>query len=170
VLTLVSASRSGAIAVAMLQKNEVAVAPLGVRLAAGLIDLFPIYLAMLLVYHHDGHAKLSQIYTSAFDLWVVGIATILYVVHPMVAELIWGRSLGKMFVGLRVVSSSTGERASMSAVVLRNLMRPIELFLVIPLAVVFFNPLRQRLGDVTAGTLVAGKLPAKGERERVDEE
>jgi uncharacterized RDD family membrane protein YckC len=51
-------------------------------------------------------------------------------------------------------------------------MRPIELFLVVPLMLIVFNPLRQRLGDLTAGTLVAGKLPPKEQRvrERVDDE
>ena len=58
-----------------------------------------------------------------------------------------------MFVGLRIVSSTTGERPPVSSIILRNLMRPIELFLLVPLVVVLFNPLRQRLGDLTAAIL-----------------
>ena len=40
--------------------------------------------------------------------------------------------------------------------VLRNLMRVVELLLVIPPVVILLHPLRQRLGDFAAGTIVVG--------------
>src|SRR5258706_192890 len=102
-----------------MREIETAVAPLSLRLAAALIDLWPVYVAQLLIFHHLGHAKLSRIYTSPFNVWVFAIGAAVYVIHPLVAELIWTRSLGKMCVGIRVVSRVNGGRPPIAAIVLR---------------------------------------------------
>jgi uncharacterized RDD family membrane protein YckC len=133
---------------------EFALAPFAQRLAAGLIDLWPIYAGELLIVHHFNRGvKLSQVYTDRFSMWVSIIAVAVYLLHTLVAELIWQRSLGKMFVGLRVVGLD-GNRPAPAQIVLRNLMRVIEVMTGFLLLVVFFNPLRQRAGDLTAGTVV----------------
>jgi uncharacterized RDD family membrane protein YckC len=48
-----------------------------------------------------------------------------------------------------------GERAPPGSLLTRNLLRLIDLSMVLfPLVLVFYSPLRQRAGDVAAGTLV----------------
>ena len=72
-------------------------------------------------------------------------------------ELYWsGQSPGKRFYGLRVVSSRGG-RLRFPEVFIRNVLRPVD---TIPIAmtlggaVAFIDPLRRRLGDIAAETLV----------------
>ena len=56
--------------------------------------------------------------------------------------------------GLRVANLD-GSRVTPRAAVVRNVLRIVDLTLALfPLVMVFFSPLRQRLGDVAAGTLV----------------
>jgi uncharacterized RDD family membrane protein YckC len=47
-------------------------------------------------------------------------------------------------------------------------MRVVEVMLGFPLLVIFFNPLRQRVGDFTAGTVVVAKRPATGVAAKAD--
>jgi uncharacterized RDD family membrane protein YckC len=159
VVTLVTANKSGAVQVVAVKNVQLALAPLALRLAAGLIDLWPMYVGNLLIVHHlQKGVKFSQVYTDRFVLWAVIIAPTIYVLHTAIAELVWGRSLGKMFVGLRVVGLD-GKPPSVSAILLRNCMRVVEVVALVPLLVIFFNPLRQRVGDLTSGTVVVAKLP-----------
>jgi uncharacterized RDD family membrane protein YckC len=161
VVTLVTANRSGAVQVVQVKNVQLALAPLALRLAAGLIDLWPMYVGDLLIVHHlQKGVKFSQVYADRFVLWAVIIAPAVYLLHTAIAELIWGRSLGKMFVGLRVVGLD-GKPPSTSAILLRNCMRVVEVVALVPLVVIFFNPLRQRVGDLTSGTVVVAKLPPK---------
>jgi uncharacterized RDD family membrane protein YckC len=62
-----------------------------------------------------------------------------------------GRTPGKRVVGLRVVARSGG-RADATALLLRNLVRSVDLFAGLPLMAL--DPLARRLGDRLAGTLV----------------
>lgn len=71
-----------------------------------------------------------------------------------------GRTLGKRIVGLRVVGSGGGT-ASAGALVIRNLLRPVDLLVGIPLMIL--DPLARRLGDRLAATLVVHDRPAKDE-------
>jgi uncharacterized RDD family membrane protein YckC len=164
IVTLATGYRGAPLQVVSVNKVELALAPFPHRLAAGLIDLWPIYVGELLIVHHFNRGvKLSQVYTDRFALWVTIIAAAVYLLHTLVAELIWQRSFGKMFVGLRVVGLD-GKRPPAASIVLRNLMRVIEVITGILLLVVFFNPLRQRAGDLTAGTVVVAqrtRIPAK---------
>jgi uncharacterized RDD family membrane protein YckC len=62
-----------------------------------------------------------------------------------------GKTPGKMAIGLRVVNQ-TGGKASASALVIRNFVRPIDNFVGIPMMAI--DSLARRLGDRMAGTLV----------------
>ena len=59
-----------------------------------------------------------------------------------------------MTFGLRVVNLD-GSRVRPRAAMLRNILRVVDLTLALfPLVMIFLSPLRQRIGDVAAGTLV----------------
>lgn len=70
-----------------------------------------------------------------------------------------GRTLGKSALGLRVVSRQGG-KASVAALVVRNLIRSLDMLFGMPLMLI--DPKARRLGDLVAGTLVV--------HERVEEE
>ncbi len=64
-----------------------------------------------------------------------------------------GQSIGKRSRGIRVMKKD-GNAAGLSAYFLRFLLRPIDSFYGIGLAVIFFTNKNQRLGDLAAGTIV----------------
>jgi uncharacterized RDD family membrane protein YckC len=126
-------------------------APLGLRLLAGIIDALP--LIGLWVYEGmTGFADQTALNGPPF--WIaVGV----YVAHTMLAEGLTGRSIGKMACGLKVVSLD-GSRPTFAQVALRNFLRVIDAGLMfLPLLLIPFSPLRQRVGDAAAGTLVVLK-------------
>ena len=170
VITLAAANKGGPVQVVSVNNVELAVAPFSLRLAAGLIDLWPMYIGFgLIVFHAHSGVKLSQIYKDRFANLAEIASMGVYVLHTLVCEIIWARSIGKMCVGLRVAGID-GKRATVGSIVLRNLMRLIEVILTLPLLVIFFNPLRQRVGDFAAGTLVVAKVPKDAEKELVSTE
>jgi uncharacterized RDD family membrane protein YckC len=77
-------------------------------------------------------------------------------IYFVVCEAIWGRSPGKMAVGVRVVTTS-GRPIGWRAAALRNLLRAADLLPVGYIVGVFSMTLSskfQRLGDLVAGTMV----------------
>lgn len=77
-------------------------------------------------------------------------------IYFVVCEAIWGRSPGKMAVGVRVVTTS-GRPIGWRAAALRNLLRAADLLPVGYLVGVFAMSVSskfQRLGDLVAGTMV----------------
>jgi uncharacterized RDD family membrane protein YckC len=133
----------------------------------------------------------SRALALALDYLVVGVLGILWMVASLFLASVWrwgagwtmalaflgfflleyfyfagveaatnGRSLGKRALGLRVVSQHGG-RASVGALLVRNLVRLVDSFVGVWL--VMFDPLARRLGDRLAGTLVVH------ERERAPE-
>jgi uncharacterized RDD family membrane protein YckC len=136
-------------------------APLGRRFAAGAIDSFPVLLAVAFGYVHFGSAPSANEANHAVILlaiyWSAGI---FYVVYLTVVEVLAGRSLGKLLLGLRVVGLD-GTPAKPGALATRNILRIIDVGLwLFPLFIIIVFPLRQRAGDVAAGTLV---IMEKGE-------
>ena len=170
IVTLAAANKGGPVLVVQFNKVELALAPFSLRLAAGLIDLWPIYLGYALIaFHPRSGLKPSQFYSDQFNQIVGAAALGVYFLHTLLGELFVGRSVGKMFVGLSVTGLD-GKRAPIGAIILRNLMRLIEVPGMggVPLLSVLFNPLRQRLGDFAAGTVVVAKMPPKDQRETVE--
>jgi uncharacterized RDD family membrane protein YckC len=71
-----------------------------------------------------------------------------------------GRTPGKKMVGLRVVARNGGT-ASAGSLAVRNLLRPVDLLVGVPLMAL--DPLARRLGDRMAGTLVVHDRAAADE-------
>jgi uncharacterized RDD family membrane protein YckC len=84
-------------------------------------------------------------------LMILGFFLLEYGYFAGVEALTNGRSLGKRALGLRVVSRHGG-RASVGALLVRNLVRLVDSLVGVWL--VMFDPLARRLGDRLAGTLV----------------
>jgi uncharacterized RDD family membrane protein YckC len=132
-------------------------APIGLRLLAGMIDALPI-IAVLVYGGLTGFADPSVSSGNSPLFWIaVGV----YVLHTTLTEWLTGRSLGKMACGLKVISLD-GSRPTLGQVVLRNFLRVVDAGLgFLPLLLVPFSPLRQRVGDAAAGTLVVVKDAAE---------
>jgi uncharacterized RDD family membrane protein YckC len=126
-------------------------APLGVRFSAGLVDLLPCLAAVGLL-HHPGAEGLVPLVDPESVKRIAALAVLTYLMHTTVAEAICGQSIGKMFFGIRVVGPE-GEAPSLRSIILRNILRVLDLA-IIPLVLVFLTPLRQRIGDLAAGTVV----------------
>jgi uncharacterized RDD family membrane protein YckC len=127
-------------------------APLGVRFVAGLVDLAPILAVAAIIHPANAGNPLASVDKNSFES-LSTLATFAYILHTTAAELICGQSLGKMAFGLRVVGPDGGMPTKM-AFLLRNLLRVIDAALALPLLTVLISPLRQRVGDMVAGTVV----------------
>jgi uncharacterized RDD family membrane protein YckC len=149
--------RRGSIQEAMRKADRLALAPLGARFLAGVIDALPLLAVPVFVAitaHSLDQAVLKErMNDSVVQAWEGG-AVLFYVAYTMLSEMFFGRTLGKLLFGLRVANLD-GSRVTVRAAALRNVLRFIDLFLALfPLVMVFLSPLRQRIGDVAAGTLV----------------
>lgn len=135
--------------------ESVALAPIGRRLAAGLIDAFPALLALIFAVIHFGTAQsLTDPNRTAVVLLIYWCAAIFYIVSLTIIESIAGRSPGKVLMNLRIIGLD-GKPATQSALITRNLLRAIDVGVwLFPLLMIVLMPLRQRAGDVAAGTLV----------------
>lgn len=135
-------------------------APLARRLAAGIIDALPlgacvIYLAVggkLTIF-----AGLLQ-FDSPQSQAILAAGVLFYLVLLIAFEVQWQQSIGKKIFALRVVALD-GSKPRAMAVLVRNLLRLVDLNLV-TLLFVPVTPLRQRLGDFLAGTMVIDELDA----------
>jgi uncharacterized RDD family membrane protein YckC len=87
----------------------------------------------------------------AVALWMLGAFLIDYGYFSLLEIAMGGRSPGKAAVGLRVVTRHGG-RPGVAALLLRNLVRTIDLF--IGVILIASDPLARRLGDRLGGTLV----------------
>jgi uncharacterized RDD family membrane protein YckC len=138
-------------------------AALGQRIAAGVVDMsLPLMIVVLgfQLYDTDKFTLAWQrVLRAVVDLdfstvpvellWFVGI----YLVHVTISEMVNGRSLGKVVFGLMVVGLN-GKRATPLQIFLRNIIRLAEWLAVVPILAPVIPPLRQRIGDIIARTLV----------------
>jgi len=96
-------------------------------------------------------------------LQIVGFFAI-YITYAILTEWLWrGQTLGKRVMKLRVVDSR-GLRLEPAQVVVRNLMRFLDMLPLLYLVggiTCFLNRNRQRLGDIAAGTVVVRSLPVE---------
>jgi uncharacterized RDD family membrane protein YckC len=141
--------------------DQLNLAPMGRRVIGGLIDVLPILIATYVAAEfappaEDGSSA-AMTYASPQFAWIAaGIA--IYLLHTTALELLFARSLGKFVTGTRVAALD-GTRPTALALLTRNLLRIVDIILVFPPVFVFFSPLRQRVGDMAAGTLVVMTTP-----------
>jgi len=135
--------------------DQISLAPLRLRLLAGLIDASPVVLAVgAAAVRLDARGALSDQNQEWMLALVYCAAGLFYVLFTTLVESLTGRSVGKMITNLRVIGLDGGP-ATTGALVARNLLRLIDVGLFFfPLVMVMLFPLRQRAGDVAAGTLV----------------
>ena len=98
------------------------------------------------------NAELSL--TAASLLAVLMTNAAIFFIYTCVLEASCGATVGKVIVGIRVVR--TGRRGALSAAAIRNLLRFVDAvgLYVIGAIVAGCSPWRQRLGDLSAGTMV----------------
>lgn len=137
--------------------KDVVPADLMRRMIAVIFDMVPAVVIALQVYSIPFAELLQRVpgrnvsleKTSAY-LLVVGI----FFLHTVVTEALTGRTLGKYFMSLRVTQLD-GQRATVAQVVIRNLLKIVELIAWPLMAAPLMRPIaRQRLGDLVAKTIV----------------
>jgi uncharacterized RDD family membrane protein YckC len=142
-------------------------ADLPVRLLAFAIDLAPVVFILSLVTSTGimevigSLPMLTVLSVRAEQLPMALMMTALAVFHGGVCEAIWGRSLGKMVVGCRIVNLQGG-RPSLWQFVVRALLKWVVCLFPIVLLVAVFSPTRQHLGDLAARVVVVTPLSAAG--------
>jgi uncharacterized RDD family membrane protein YckC len=151
-----------------LDPDKLPLAPFSARFIAGTIDALPLFAGFWIA-----RASTNDPNDPEFlQIVLAGVGA--YLLVTTVVELAAGRSLGKMLTGLYIIGLD-GKRPSAGARLMRNLLRLIDIP-VMPLALILFSPLRQRAGDLAAGTIVVrGKdlvetLPRKNRRPTSDQD
>jgi uncharacterized RDD family membrane protein YckC len=142
---------------------DVRVAQLPVRAVSALIDIAVIlvgYLVSLVLWA----ATLSQ-FDEAVSSAIMIIFTVLVLVgYPLIFETATrGRTLGKMAMGLRVVSDDGGPERFRQAL-FRALASVVEIWMMVGSPAVIcgmFSPRAKRIGDVFAGTVVISERGPK---------
>ena len=156
----------------MQSADRLPLAPFGRRFLGGIIDAAPIIgtVAVLAFIASRDDDAWGYLMTSTEAQVALLASLLVYLAHTAASEIASGRTLGKICCGLRVVGLD-GERPSPGALLTRNLLRLIDLSMMFfPLVLVLYSPLRQRAGDVAAGTLVVlHKVGAEAEGETVDD-
>jgi uncharacterized RDD family membrane protein YckC len=138
------------------------IASLGRRALAALIDAVPVDAGFLLGAHYFGtlrfdahhfHASMSGAPSVVFALLVIGYFALL--------EGLFGATLGKLVMGIRVVRPDGTKPVGTGRALVRTLLRIVDAFpYVLPYLVGFVCALisgrdrRQRLGDLAVGTRV----------------
>jgi uncharacterized RDD family membrane protein YckC len=128
-------------------------APIWQRGLAAITDTAVVFCALYYAAHRWG----TMLPDGTRGWHGVGAATVLCLLtaYWVVPEWLFGCTLGKFIFRLRVVSIPNA-RANFSQSLKRNLLRPIDFifFYLIGFVVAMLNPLRQRLGDQWARTVV----------------
>jgi uncharacterized RDD family membrane protein YckC len=141
----------------------------GRRVVATWLDLFliavayrllalPLHLPLHLSRQLDGtDAPTQGDFASRVADNVPGLLTyfVLAALYYVVLESVWGRTVGKLATGIRVVTA-TGDRAGFGRILGRTAFRLVDGFggYLVGFLVVVSSSRRQRLGDIVAGTAV----------------
>ncbi|MEE9404714.1 MAG: RDD family protein [Algisphaera sp.] len=97
------------------------------------------------------------------DFMLPGLGVVvLTALHTTVAEIITGRSLGKAVLRTRVTRLN-GLPASWGALLVRGMLKPLDLIALVLLVLVVVGPHRQRLADLMARTVVVCQAPKEKE-------
>lgn len=132
---------------------------IGRRIGALLLDILivgvPLFIVMGILFgQSNADGGNASIYLSGVPLFFYGAIILAYF---GVTEAIWGKTLGKRLLGIRVVDADGGGKAGVGGIIARTLLRIIDglpaLYLV-GLIVVLLHPGNKRLGDMAGGTQV----------------
>lgn len=144
-----------------LPKHLVA-APFFKRIIAAFVDTFPASILTSALFEIESMADFQALNDPSVDPWDFTIVFMTmfgaYVVWCIVFEVTMQRSPGKMLLGLTVVNDR-GQKASVFAIILRNLLKIIDVLIPLLVVMVFLNIHRQRLGDLIARTIVVSPRP-----------
>jgi uncharacterized RDD family membrane protein YckC len=123
------------------------------RFMAGMIDALPLAVAVIMLLRDikTPDPSLDEIAAAIGPSYYVAIG--IYLLHTWVTEWLTGRTIGKFIFGLSVVTLDGGKPSAVQMLV-RNLLRLVDVTIVVPLMLVIFSPLRQRVGDIAARTVV----------------
>lgn len=142
---------------------DVRVAQLPVRAVGALIDIVVIaigYLVALTLWA----ATLSQFDVAVSAAIMIIFTVLVFVGYPLVFETATrGRTIGKMVMGLRVVSDDGGPERFRQAL-FRALASLVEIWMLVGSPAVIcsmFSPRAKRIGDVFAGTVVISERGPK---------
>jgi uncharacterized RDD family membrane protein YckC len=124
------------------------IAPHGQRLLAAFIDGLPV---ILTVGYLSANYEMDEVIDSKQLQFYLAVAA--YLIHTLVFELIFGWSIGKKMADLRVVMAD-GAKPTPKALLIRNLLRIVDLVLPLAMLLVLISPLHQRVGDMAAETIV----------------
>ncbi len=145
----------------MLDTYREVVTPEGVPLQLPAAGPLPRALAWVI----DAGIRLGGLMVAGIPLvWLEKFGQGLYAVamflmlwaYPIVLEAVWGQTLGKRALGLRVVSRD-GAPVGWNAAIVRNLLRVVDMLpfgYAIGVLSSLFDPHGRRLGDLVAGTVV----------------
>jgi uncharacterized RDD family membrane protein YckC len=128
----------------------------GRRIVATILDgivLGLLYRASVAAFggHYDSDLDFTRLTSKAGLGWVV-VALLYYVL----LEGLFGRTVGKLVTGIRVIDAKTGRTPGLFTVLVRTLLRVIDGIAgyLLGWIVVICNDRRRRLGDMAADTLV----------------
>lgn len=138
---------------------ELPLARVGSRVLAGLVDylLLVVVIAVWSVGVFFLARGLELRPGWGIAAWLLGMFALDYGYFALQEILAGGRTVGKRVFGLRVVARDGGA-ASSGALLLRNLVRTLDLLFGVPLMAI--DPLARRLGDRLAGTVVVHERSA----------
>lgn len=143
------------------QVGGLELAPVKSRFAAFMIDsmiLYVVYWLLMIAYrgialeNAAGPVPVTGIHGLIFHSLVL----LIFFIYFFLLEAIFFATPGKLFCRLRV-RSTTGKRPSMGSILLRNLLRPLDLVLfpiLITVAMMEWTPMHQRIGDFIGRTIV----------------
>jgi uncharacterized RDD family membrane protein YckC len=138
---------------------DLPLARVGSRVLAGLVD-YLLVLVLILLWSLAAFLLARSLGLQAgwgVAGWLLGLFAIDYGTFAAQELLFEGRTLGKRLFQLRVVARD-GAAASSGAILVRNLVRTIDVMIGVPLMAL--DPLSRRLGDRLAGTLVVHERAA----------
>jgi uncharacterized RDD family membrane protein YckC len=148
--------RQGQLPVAVLKSTGVRLAPLSRRFAAGMIDAMPVLLTTAFIITRitmNGTLNEESLAQNQYRYPMWG-SVVFYILYTTLSEVYRGCTLGKWLFGLRVVSIDTSPPKT-GAIITRNIMRIADVTVgFLTLGLIFLTPLRQRIGDLAARTMV----------------
>jgi len=143
------------------------------RLLAAAVDLLPIFILVLVIWSDyvkemRNRELLELLRTAEQDPQALAMGyflTLGFCLYTAVTEFIWSATPGKMLLELRVRSSKSPQaRPSPGQIIIRNVSKILELSFPPLLFVILFTRLRQRIGDILAGTIVVQSASVEGTR------